>query len=139
MINGKEGSVREIMMSMPVTLKPEDTLDMANDIITLGRIRHIPIVEDGRLVGLLSQRDLLGTAATAILGLKPKTKKAMLKSFQIKEVMRKPVITVNAGTAIKDAAKILADKKIGCLPVVEGDSLIGLVTVTDVLRYVETL
>jgi CBS domain-containing protein len=53
--------------------------------------------------------------------------------------MRKPVITVNASTAIKDAAKMMADKKIGCLPVVEGESLIGLVTVTDVLRYVETL
>jgi CBS domain-containing protein len=139
MINGKERSVREIMMSMPVTLKPEDTLDMANDIITLGRIRHIPIVEEGRLVGLLSQRDLLGTAATSILGLKPKTKKALLKSFQIREVMRKAVITTGPGTAITDAAKVMADKKIGCLPIVEGDSLIGLVTVTDLLRYVETL
>src|SRR5205809_886510 len=60
MKNGKEGMVREIMMGSPVTLKPEDTLDLANDVISLGRIRHIPVVEDGRLVGLLSERDLLG-------------------------------------------------------------------------------
>jgi CBS domain-containing protein len=73
------------------------------------------------------------------LGLKPKTKKALLKSFQIREVMRKAVITAGPRTAITDAAKVMADKKIGCLPIVEGDSLIGLVTVTDVLRYVETL
>jgi CBS domain-containing protein len=59
MKNGKEGMVREIMMGSPVTLKPEDTLDLANDIISLGRIRHIPVVEDGRLVGL--SRDLDGS------------------------------------------------------------------------------
>src|SRR4029434_1411558 len=48
MNNGKEGLVREIMMGSPVTLKPDDTLDLANDIISLGRIRHIPVVELGR-------------------------------------------------------------------------------------------
>ena len=64
MKNGKEGVVREIMMGSPVTLKPGDTLDLANDIISLGRIRHIPVVEDGKLVGLLSERDLIGPATT---------------------------------------------------------------------------
>ena len=50
MKNAKQGVVREIMMGNPVTLKPVDTLDLANDIISLGRIRHIPILEEGRLV-----------------------------------------------------------------------------------------
>ena len=72
MKNGKQGVVREIMMGNPVTLKPVDTLDLANDIISLGRIRHVPIVEDGRLVGLLSERDLIGAAASEIFGLKQK-------------------------------------------------------------------
>ena len=66
MKNGKEGVVREIMMGSPVTLKSDDTLDLANDVISLGRIRHIPIVESGKLVGLLSERDLLGAAAAQI-------------------------------------------------------------------------
>jgi CBS domain len=81
MKNGKEGVVREIMMGSPVTLKPEDTLDLANDVISLGRIRHIPVVEDGRLIGLLSERDMLGAAATTIFGLKQKSKSALLKTF----------------------------------------------------------
>ena len=63
MKNGKQDVVREIMMGSPVSLKPDDTLDLANDVISLGRIRHIPVVENSRLVGLLSERDLMGAAA----------------------------------------------------------------------------
>ena len=63
MKNGKGGVVREIMMGRPVTLKAEDTLDLANGIISLGGIRHIPIVDGSRLVGIVTERDLIGTAA----------------------------------------------------------------------------
>jgi CBS domain-containing membrane protein len=139
MKNGKEGVVREIMMGSPVTLKSDDTLDLANDVISLGRIRHIPIVESGKLVGVLSERDLIGTAASEIFGLKQRTKSALLKTTLIKSVMKKRVITVEPDTAIKDAAHLMAEKKIGCLPVVSEGTLVGLVTTTDVLRYVERL
>ena len=139
MKNGKEGAVREIMTGSPVTLKPEDTLDLANDVISLGRIRHIPVVENGRLVGLLSERDLIGAAATTIFGLKQKRKSALLKTVLIKDVMKKRVISVKPDTPIKDAAHLMADKKIGCVPVIESGTLVGLLTTTDILRYVERL
>jgi CBS domain-containing protein len=139
MKNGKEGVVKEIMMGSPVTLRPEDTLDLANDVISLGRIRHIPVLEDGRLVGLLSERDLMGRAVPAIFGLKQKNKSALLKSYRIKDFMKKKVVTVSPQTPIKDAARLMAEKKIGCVPVVSDGSLVGLVTTTDVLRYVERL
>ena len=139
MKNGKEGVVREIMMGSPVTLKPEDTLDLANDVISLGRIRHIPVVDDGRLVGILTERDLIGAAASQIFGLKQKNKSALLKSVLIKEVMRKRVVTVAPEMPIKDVAHLMAEKKIGCVPVVSAGALVGLVTTTDILRYVESL
>ena len=139
MKNGKEGLVKEIMAGSPVTLKPEDTLNLANDVISLGRIRHIPVLEDGRLIGLLSERDLIGAAATRIFGLKQKSKSALLKSVLIKDVMKKKVITVNAETKIAEAARLMADKKIGCVPVIDDGRLVGLVTTTDILRYVEGL
>jgi CBS domain-containing protein len=129
-------AVKAIMMKAPVTLSPDDTLDLANDIIYLGRVRHLPIVEDGRLVGVLSQRDLFGAAATVLLGLKGKTKKALLKSARIREVMTKPVVTIAPDTTIKEAAQKMAAKKIGCLPVLEAGSLVGLLTQTDIMRYV---
>lgn len=139
MKNDKKGVVREIMMGSPVTLKPDETLDLANDVISLGRIRHIPIMEDGRLVGLLSERDMMGAATTTIFGLKRKSKSALLKSVLIKDVMKKKVVTVKPDTPIKDAAHLMKEKKIGCVPVVNEGSLVGLVTTTDILRYVENL
>ena len=139
MKNGKEGVVREIMIGSPVTLKPEDTLDLANDIISLGRIRHIPIVDRSRLVGIVTARDLIGTAPAQIFGLKHKSKSALLKSVLIKEVMKKQVITAAPDTPIKDVAHLMADKKIGGVPVISDGMVVGLVTTTDILHYVEGL
>jgi CBS domain-containing protein len=139
MKNGKEGVVREIMMGSPVTLSPDDSLDLVNDIISLGRIRHIPVLDDGRLVGLISERDLMGGAVPAIFGLKQKSKSALLKTYRIKDFMKKKVVTVKPDTPIKEAAHLMAQKKIGCVPVVSDGALVGLVTTTDILRYVEGL
>lgn len=139
MKNRKEAVVRELMMGSPVTLKPEDTLDLANDITSLGRIRHIPVVKDERLVGLLSERDLIGAAAIKILGLDQKRKSALLKSVLIKDVMKTKVITVKPDTLIRNAARVMADKRVSCVPVVENGALIGLLTTTNILRYMERL
>jgi CBS domain-containing protein len=139
MKNGKEGAVREIMTGSPVTLKPEDSLDLANDVIYLGRIRHIPVVDDGKLVGLLSERDLMGAAVNRIFGLKQRSKSLLLKRVPIKDVMKKKVATVTPDTSIAHAARLMAEKKIGCLPVISDGNLVGLVTTTDILRYVESV
>jgi CBS domain-containing protein len=82
---------------------------------------------------------LLGTAASRLFGLKQKSKSALLRSVLVKDVMKKRVVTVSAGMPIKDAAHLMADKKIGCVPVVDDRVLIGLVTTTNILRYVEGL
>jgi CBS domain-containing protein len=139
MRSGKEGVVGQIMMGSPVTLKPEDTLDLANDVISLGRIRHIPVVDDGRLIGLLSERDLIGAAGSRVFGLKQKGKSALFKTVPLKDVMKKKVITVSPQTKITEAAHLMAEKKIGCLPVLNEGALVGLVTTTDLLRFVAEL
>jgi CBS domain-containing protein len=82
---------------------------------------------------------LFGTASSHVFGLKQKTKSTLLKSVLIKDVMKKRVVTVEPNTPIKDAAHVMAEKKIGCVPVVSGGALVGLVTTTDILRYVEGL
>ncbi len=135
----KAENVRKIMMGSPVTLTPDDTLDLANNVISLGRIRHIPVVEKGKLVGLLSERDLIGAAANRVFGLNQKSRSALLKTELVKNIMKKRLVTVTPDTPIKDAARLMADKKIGCVPVISAGALVGLVTTTNVLRYLESI
>jgi CBS domain-containing membrane protein len=89
------------MAGSPVALKPDDTLDLANDIISLGRIRHIPVVENDKLIGIINKRNLIGAATSRIFGLKQKSKAALLKSVLIKEIKRKRLVTVKPDTPIK--------------------------------------
>lgn len=139
MKNSQKRPVREIMMSSPVTLKPDDHLQLASDLISLGRIRHIPIVDDGKLLGILSERDLIGSAAARILKLSGRRQAALLKTIPIREVMRRRVVSVEPETPITEAAELMAEKKISCLPVLSDGTLVGLITTNDILRYVQGL
>jgi CBS domain-containing protein len=135
----KDVPVSEIMMKAPVTLKSDDILDLANDIIHLGRIRHIPILDNGKVVGVLSQRNLFQSALVTAMGMRPKERKDYLKAIRVRDVMSTPVITVSPDTGVKETARIMMEKKIGCVPVMAKDNLVGLVTENDVLRYVVNL
>ncbi|HXG52738.1 MAG TPA: CBS domain-containing protein [candidate division Zixibacteria bacterium] len=127
--------VRAIMVRDVVTLECDDVLDVADDIMTLGRIRHLPVLEQGRVVGVLSQRDLFHSALVKVLGFKHREQKDLMKTVRVKEVMSKPVITISPDASIKEAARLLMEKKIGCLPVVEEGKFVGMVTETDIMRY----
>lgn len=136
MESDKVVKVRDVMMKGPVTLEADDVLDLADDVMSLGRIRHIPIVEGERVVGVVSQRDLFYSALVKALGFKQREQKDLMRTLRVREVMSQPVITVPADVSVKEAARLMAEKKIGCLPVVEGEKLVGLVTEADILRYV---
>jgi CBS domain-containing protein len=129
-------SVRDFMARHPQVLGCNDTLDLAEDIMTMGRIRHLPILNEGELVGIVSQRDMFRSAAVTALGFAVDTQKALVKTIRIKEIMTEKVVTISPDATMKEAARIMIDKKIGCLPVVEGMKLIGIITETDILRYV---
>ena len=87
------------------------------------------------LVGILTQRDLYRSSLTSILT-NWKENKEFLDSIRVSEVMSKNVVTINPDATIEEAAQVMIDKKVGCLPVVkEKDKLIGLITETDVLQY----
>jgi len=128
-------TVREIMMKGPVTLECDDILDVADDVMELGRVRHLPVQENGRVVGVLSQRDLFHSALVKVLGFKHREQKDLMRTIRVRDVMSHPVITILPNESVKNAARLMMEKQIGCLPVVEGESLVGLVTETDILRY----
>lgn len=136
MESGKAMTVKEIMMKGAVTLGCEDTLDLADDIMNLGRIRHLPVLDRGRVVGVISQRDLFRSALVKLLGMKSGEQRALFRSFRVSDIMSRPVVTISPEATVKEAARTMVEKKIGCLPVVEGEEFAGLVTETDILRYV---
>ena len=129
-------TVRDLMAQNPATLGRNETLDLAESIMNLGRIRNMPVVDDGKIVGIVSQRDLFRSALITALGFGRKTTSALIKTITIKEVMTEHVITISPEATVKEAARVMIEKKIGCLPVVENQKLIGILTETDILRYV---
>ena len=135
MVTDADLTVRDIMARDPTTLGRNDTLDLADDLMNLGRIRHMPVVDEGSLVGIVSQRDLFRSALVVALGFGRKTQRAVIKTIKVKEIMTEHVITISPDASLKEAARVMIDKKIGCLPVVNGENLIGLITETDILRY----
>ncbi len=130
-------TVNEIMESEVVSLGADDALDLADDIMRLGRIRHMPVVEAGRLVGVLSQRDLFRAAVSSVLHFEPAPEREWLAKILVREVMTTSVHSVRADATVKEAAEVMVRERIGCLPVVggtSGDELIGLVSESDCLR-----
>jgi CBS domain-containing protein len=128
--------VRDIMETKLVTISANERLSMVEDIMTLGRVRHMPVVLSGRLVGVVSERDLLRASLSVLSEHRDAERRAFLHVVEISRVMSTPPIVIGPDATIEEAALLMADKKIGCLPVVSGDALVGMVTETDVLRWV---
>jgi len=125
--------VKDVMVKEVATLDINDELSLANDIMRLGRIRHLPVVDGTRLAGIISERDLFRSSLAQALGYGSEATRDLMKKLRIKDVMVPKVVTVSPETALCEATKIMVEKKIGCLPVVEGERLVGLITETDIL------
>jgi CBS domain-containing protein len=135
----RELMVREMMTTTVATLGRNDTLDLADDLMSMGRIRHLPVLEEGRVVGVVSQRDLFRSALAVALGYGERAQKLLLKTITVKRVMSEPAISIAPDATVTEAACLMLEHKIGCLPVVEGQTLVGIVTETDILRAMATV
>jgi CBS domain-containing protein len=135
-MDNNDVKVKDLMATNVSTLGRNDTLDLADNVMTLDRIRHLPVLDEKRVVGVVSQRDLFRSALAVALGYGERAQAMLLKTLRVKEVMSEPAITISSEAPIKDAARLMIEKKIGCLPVVEGGRLVGIVTETDILRHV---
>lgn len=118
-----------------VTISESDTLSTVEDIMTLGHVRHVPVVRAGKLVGVVSERDLLRASLSNLTEFASEQRRAFLHLVEIARVMSSPPIVIDIDASIQEAARVMAEHKIGCLPVMEDESLSGLVTETDVLRF----
>ena len=127
--------VYRVMQQEVVSLQASDRLDLADDVMRLGRVRHMPVLEGERLVGVVTQRDLLAASLTRVLDFEPLQRRTFLRSVEVREVMSKEVVSIGSGTTLAQAARLMIERQIGCLPVLNGEGrLIGIVTETDLLR-----
>ena len=130
-----QATVAEIMQPSPMTVCANDGMDMTEDLMSLGRVRHLPVVDGERLVGVVSLRDLLAHSLTRALDFEPRERRVFLKSVDVREAMSERLITVRPDTPQAEAAALMLRHRIGCLPVVDaGGALVGIVTETDLLR-----
>jgi CBS domain-containing protein len=129
--------VRDLMQTEVVTLGVRETLDLADDIMRLGRIRHLPVTDGGRLVGVLSQRDLYRAGISSMLQLGRSTQHRFLAKVPVQAAMTPSPYTIGPDAPVRTAIRLMLEWKVGCLPVVDDDTLVGLIAESDCLRYLE--
>ena len=125
--------VRSRMTADVVTASPSITLAEALTLTRSHRIRHLPVLENGRLVGLVTDRDLRLAMPPIWVEQSDELRSALHKKT-VGEVMIRSIITTEPSVPIEDAARALYEHRIGCLPVMEDGNLVGILTETDVLR-----
>jgi len=127
--------VRDRMTSNPVTVPQATTLQDALTLIRSRHFRHLPIVEpDGELVGIVTEKDLVLAVPSPTHSLSVYETNYFLSQMTVAQVMKRKVITVSPDLPIEEAARIMADKEIGCLPVMKGSILTGIITESDLFN-----
>ncbi len=127
--------VRDLMTRDVIAVTPGDSLARLRDLMYDRDVRHMPVIETNRdLVGLVSQRDLLRNHLIEQADVPDFVEDALLQELRVAEVMTTGVLSVEADVDIREAAQILYESKYGCLPVVEGPRLVGILTESDFVR-----
>lgn len=123
------------MSSHLVTLVSKETVSLADHLMKAIEVRHLPVLDDGdQVVGIVSDRDLLSAAASCLSGLDENDARTFRRQIAVVEIMSRDLRVVTPTTSLLDAAILMHEHKIGCLPVVDGDALVGIVTESDLVR-----
>lgn len=138
---GSEMQVAERMRTAVILVRPADSVRTALKLLGERQIRHLPVVEDGKLVGIVTDRDIRLVFPSAVTAdNKEQDPFDALEKVSVDQIMTKRVLTVTPETSIVDAARLLLERRIGGLPVVQGDLLVGIITKTDILAaFVEIM
>lgn len=132
----KQTPVSSIMTKDLVTIKHNDELEQAERLFKSRKIRHIPVVKSDKIIGMLSYTDLLRISfADAFSEDTHEMDPSVYNLFTIEQVMAKHLVSVSSSATIKEVAELLATKEFHALPVVDHEKLVGIVTTTDLIKY----
>jgi acetoin utilization protein AcuB len=127
--------VGERMTRNPITVQEDASIDDALHLMRERKVRRLPVIDaSGRMTGIVSDKDLLHAAPSPATSLSVYELHYLLSKLTVVKVMSAPVVTVSPDTPVEEAARIMADNKIGGLPVLEGGKLAGIITETDVFK-----
>ncbi len=127
--------VQDLMTRDVIAVHPGDSLARLRDMMIDRDVRHMPVIEgEGNLVGLVSQRDLLRNHLIEQADVPDFIEDALLERLLIREIMTTGVISIEPQIDIREAAQLMYENKWGCLPVVEGTRLVGILTESDFVR-----
>jgi acetoin utilization protein AcuB len=126
--------VRDIMQAHPVSATLETRLPHLLRLLQRRGFRHVPIVDGGKLVGIVSDRDVKQSMISASSMTEGRERERLLDELTAGQIMARAVVTIGPMFAVEDAARLMATRKISALPVTDGDRLVGIVTETDVLQ-----
>ena len=131
--------VRDYMTADPQTLDVQGTLLDAVLLLRRAELRHIPITENGRLAGILTDRDVNRYAPSILTPLSPQEYNRVFEETSIAKVMTRNPMSISPDVPLADAVDMLFRNRLGCLPVLEEDRLVGIITVSDMLRALNDL
>ena len=127
--------VRDLMTEGVFAVEVTDDLATVSDLMDERNIRHAPVVQEGRLIGLISHRDLLRYALKGQAGAPPEVERAAQLTLTAGEIMTESVATAEPDQDIREAARLMIENKYGCLPVIEESRLVGILTESDFVRF----
>lgn len=129
--------MKDVMSSAVQVVRRNDELALADGLMKQGRIRHLPVLdEDGLVCAVVSQRDLFRGALLRALGYGSRAEDSMLRQVPVKAAMSGELYTTSPDASIVEAARLMTERKVGCLPVIEAGKLVGIVTESDLVRLV---
>lgn len=127
--------VRDLMSDRVFAVRPDDHLRTVHELMVEHHVRHIPVVDpEDHLVGLVSHRDLLRASLIEQPDRSSFVEAVVLEQIEVRELMTAEPSAVSAGTDIREAARVMLERKYGCLPVVRDGRLVGILTEADFLE-----
>jgi acetoin utilization protein AcuB len=127
--------IRDVMTKNPITVDSETLVLDAQKMMQENNIRRLPVVDKGRLVGIVTKHDLLQASPSPATSLSIHELNYLLARMKVKEIMKKNPMTLSPDTPFEEALKLGQDKKIGSFPVVENGKLVGIATESDIVRF----
>ncbi|HUL29195.1 MAG TPA: CBS and ACT domain-containing protein [Thermodesulfobacteriota bacterium] len=128
--------IKDVMTRNPVTVDSETLVLDAQKVMKENSIRRLPVVDKGKLVGMVTKHDLLEASPSPATSLSVFELNYLLAKMKVKEIMKKNPVTITPDTPFEEALRLGQEKKIGSFPVVDKGKLVGITTESDIIRFV---